>query len=86
MSTDNMQIIRTMSMDALRKEINSSTMVDDLPNKMKTVNATNEHPRRKLKRIIHQLKKDIYGDVGRNDPCSCGSGIKYKKCHLTKSR
>jgi len=19
--------------------------------------------------------------VGRNDPCSCGSGKKYKKCH-----
>jgi len=19
--------------------------------------------------------------VGRNDPCPCGSGIKYKKCH-----
>ncbi|MDB4928532.1 MAG: motif, partial [Myxococcaceae bacterium] len=20
--------------------------------------------------------------VGRNDPCHCGSGQKYKKCHL----
>jgi uncharacterized protein YchJ len=20
-------------------------------------------------------------DVGRNDPCWCGSGKKYKKCH-----
>ena len=20
------------------------------------------------------------GDIGRNDPCSCGSGKKYKKC------
>jgi uncharacterized protein YecA (UPF0149 family) len=20
--------------------------------------------------------------VGRNDPCPCGSGKKYKKCHL----
>ena len=19
-------------------------------------------------------------DIGRNDPCSCGSGLKYKKC------
>jgi preprotein translocase subunit SecA len=24
-------------------------------------------------------KKD--GEVGRNDPCPCGSGKKYKKCH-----
>jgi len=22
--------------------------------------------------------------VGRNDPCPCGSGKKYKKCHLLK--
>src|SRR4051794_32628024 len=21
------------------------------------------------------------GDVGRNDPCPCGSGLKYKRCH-----
>jgi preprotein translocase subunit SecA len=25
------------------------------------------------------VKKDA--DVGRNDPCPCGSGKKYKKCH-----
>ncbi|RVE91044.1 SEC-C domain-containing protein [Sinorhizobium meliloti] len=23
--------------------------------------------------------------VGRNDPCWCGSGVKYKKCHLNRS-
>ncbi len=23
-------------------------------------------------------------DIGRNDPCHCGSGKKYKKCHLEK--
>ncbi|MFU0923638.1 SEC-C metal-binding domain-containing protein [Kluyvera sichuanensis] len=23
----------------------------------------------------------IFGAVGRNEPCPCGSGIKYKKCH-----
>lgn len=22
-----------------------------------------------------------YGKVGRNDPCPCGSGLKYKRCH-----
>jgi preprotein translocase subunit SecA len=27
-------------------------------------------------------KQVIKGDkVGRNDPCPCGSGKKYKKCH-----
>jgi preprotein translocase subunit SecA len=24
---------------------------------------------------------DPYGNVGRNDPCPCGSGKKFKKCH-----
>ena len=23
-------------------------------------------------------------NIGRNDPCHCGSGNKYKKCHLEK--
>ena len=27
--------------------------------------------------VVHQRPK-----VGRNDPCWCGSGKKYKKCHL----
>ncbi len=26
-------------------------------------------------------KDDPYSEVGRNDPCPCGSGKKYKKCH-----
>ncbi len=23
-------------------------------------------------------------ETGRNDPCWCGSGVKYKKCHLAE--
>ncbi|MFZ2087640.1 MAG: SEC-C metal-binding domain-containing protein, partial [Desulfobaccales bacterium] len=23
----------------------------------------------------------VQGKIGRNDPCPCGSGLKYKKCH-----
>ncbi|QKF06705.1 preprotein translocase subunit SecA [Berryella wangjianweii] len=26
-------------------------------------------------------KDDPYENVGRNDPCPCGSGLKFKKCH-----
>ncbi len=26
-------------------------------------------------------REDPWADVGRNDPCPCGSGKKYKKCH-----
>ncbi len=25
--------------------------------------------------------EDVYANVGRNDPCPCGSGKKFKKCH-----
>ena len=31
------------------------------------------------------FKTEKYEDVGRNDPCPCGSGKKYKKCCMTKS-
>ncbi len=27
------------------------------------------------------IKRAEYGKVGRNDPCPCGSGKKYKYCH-----
>ena len=29
---------------------------------------------------VHRTQKK----VGRNDPCPCGSGLKYKKCHLNR--
>jgi uncharacterized protein YecA (UPF0149 family) len=31
-------------------------------------------------------KNPEYVDVGRNDPCPCGSGKKYKKCCLDSGR
>jgi preprotein translocase subunit SecA len=31
--------------------------------------------------VQHQIVKDAERDVGRNDPCWCGSGKKYKRCH-----
>lgn len=37
-------------------------------------------------KVIHQIKaenstKTHTPEVGRNDPCPCGSGKKYKLCH-----
>jgi uncharacterized protein YecA (UPF0149 family) len=29
----------------------------------------------------HAPAKNPLRDVGRNDPCPCGSGKKFKKCH-----
>jgi preprotein translocase subunit SecA len=31
--------------------------------------------------VIEQRRVDDEHQVGRNDPCWCGSGLKYKKCH-----
>lgn len=36
-------------------------------------------------KVIHEGKtpfKKTVPDVGRNDPCPCGSGKKYKNCHF----
>jgi preprotein translocase subunit SecA len=34
----------------------------------------------KVKTVVKD-KDDPFANVGRNDPCPCGSGKKYKKCH-----
>jgi hypothetical protein len=31
--------------------------------------------------LFRPLDADAFRDVGRNDPCPCGSGRKYKRCH-----
>jgi hypothetical protein len=32
----------------------------------------------------HAVAQPARHDLGRNDPCHCGSGKKYKQCHLAK--
>jgi hypothetical protein len=39
-------------------------------------NAHHGHHHKKQQPVVHKAEK-----LGRNDPCSCGSGKKYKKCH-----
>ncbi|MDR1688739.1 MAG: DUF1186 domain-containing protein [Clostridiales bacterium] len=48
-----------------------------------------------LKKMIADMEKEIMGEaateqkrkkVGRNDPCPCGSGKKYKKCCIDKEQ
>jgi preprotein translocase subunit SecA len=33
-----------------------------------------------VKRVVKD-SDDPFVTVGRNDPCPCGSGLKYKRCH-----
>ena len=32
-------------------------------------------------KTYRKADEDPYANVGRNDPCPCGSGKKFKKCH-----
>ena len=43
--------------------------------------------RSRLRRRVEQRRVDETEQIGRNDPCWCGSGKKFKKCHgLTRQR
>ena len=43
--------------------------------------ATAEAPGRANGDVVETVVKDEHDKIGRNDPCWCGSGKKYKKCH-----
>ena len=40
-----------------------------------------EPQRRRRRRDVAQRRVDAVDQIGRNDPCWCGSGKKFKKCH-----
>ncbi|MBI4668280.1 MAG: SEC-C domain-containing protein [Elusimicrobia bacterium] len=40
-----------------------------------------EQPQQKVQQVVNQDQK-----IGRNDPCSCGSGKKFKKCCALKNK
>ena len=43
-------------------------------------------PVEKLMEIVRAEDAKASPQVGRNDPCPCGSGRKYKQCCLRKQR
>jgi preprotein translocase subunit SecA len=38
-------------------------------------------PQQPIPAAVQQRRVDEHEQIGRNDPCWCGSGKKYKKCH-----
>lgn len=51
----------------------------------KVKEATRPIPYTTRRRRTQEVEQRIIGEkVGRNDPCPCGSGKKYKKCHWTE--
>ncbi|MFK7982158.1 MAG: SEC-C metal-binding domain-containing protein [Saprospiraceae bacterium] len=52
-----------------------------------TIEAENrklEQEAQQLEREVQQLKLAVGAKIGRNEPCPCESGLKYKKCCLRK--
>jgi preprotein translocase subunit SecA len=37
-------------------------------------------------KVSQTIRKDLWSNVGRNDPCPCGSGKKFKDCHYHQVR
>jgi len=50
-----------------------------LPTPMQTGHGADNRPGQSVRK--QKKVTNIYADVGRNDPCPCGSGKKFKKCH-----
>ena len=64
---------------------NATDYIDESVEISDPVSATNDPPKRRPKRLnSRQLKKE--SKIGRNDICHCGSGLKYKKCHLVEKQ
>lgn len=57
--------------------------------KMRELVALHKHELEEKERIAKMPKKPFVREeprVGRNDPCICGSGKKYKKCCMGKEK
>jgi preprotein translocase subunit SecA len=51
------------------------------PTETGEVETTGESPQRRLAVAATAAGSAAFAGVGRNDPCPCGSGKKYKQCH-----
>lgn len=50
---------------------------------LRRAGAEPEHP---LVLLLEQFRPEVRQDLGRNESCWCGSGRKYKKCHLGREQ
>jgi SEC-C motif len=50
---------------------------------LRRAGAEPDHP---LMELLERYRVEARHDLGRNEPCWCGSGRKYKKCHLGRER
>jgi uncharacterized protein YecA (UPF0149 family) len=59
--------------------------LEKLSGKAPTAAVTQDPPVSRQPQLNPALRTETKQRVGRNDPCACGSGKKFKKCCLNKS-
>ena len=74
---------RKMSYSAPEEALSSSTLGGAAQAATRAANQVGQAPAPAASkpRTFEKDKDDPFANVGRNDPCPCGSGLKYKKCH-----
>lgn len=91
MDPDNWGMAKTITMQAIEKgiDLNDEEAISEfIAGYNRRLESTTEQAVRKPQGVFPggpRLQRDG-PKVGRNDPCPCGSGTKYKKCHGRKGR
>lgn len=76
------EIVSAIMQPVIRETENTEPEIDDLQLQHQEVNSLisepTEKPVKSKEKVATITNKD---KIKRNDPCPCGSGLKYKKCH-----
>ena len=67
--------------EAVREETTQGVAVHPSSPTLASPTATTPAPTAQAQTDSEGQLHNPYKDVGRNDPCPCGSGKKFKKCH-----
>ena len=68
------------------KDKNATDYVEEPSEVIETVDATNDPLKARKSKKINSRRLEKAPKIGRNQPCPCGSGKKYKHCHLLIQR
>jgi preprotein translocase subunit SecA len=72
---------RRQNKEEQKSEKRGSALISDGVKKSDDIKITVRDASKKMNQIVEQgAQATRQGNVGRNDPCPCGSGKKYKKC------
>ncbi len=72
---------RTLGTDLQVKLLERSRHLDAREELLDERGRTIKEAERRLRARTMPVEMASHGKVGRNDPCPCSSGLKYKRCH-----